>query len=339
MSAKISIIFPMLNGSPYLKRNLDSIKKLKNNSDIELIIVNNNSNDSSVEIINSYKDSLSINVINQKENIGFAKASNIGVLKAKGEFIFITNVDVIFPTNLFFEKLNAMYEKYKKTNEIIISPAMILERGGIHYFGAKIHALGFSYTKEIFKELPENIITKPTLRFSGGSFFMKRDAFISLGGFDQNFFIYYEDTDFSLRSIRNNMKIYSTQDPYLIHQDHELKLNSFKYYLLERNRFLFFAKNIEGFKKLIPYFLIVEFILLIHSILIRKFKFRIIMYCELIKNYKNIKRIRQKSRNEIKLIPFQKLSRKLDPCLIGDMKNKKFFEKFLNILNYFLKLI
>lgn len=336
---KISIIFAMLNGERFLNRCLDSIRNLSNLNEIEIVIINNNSTDNSLEIIRTYENELNINIINLEKNVGYAKASNLGVQNSKGEFIFITNVDVIYPTPDFFQKLLKIYNKYRQNKEIIISPAIVFEGDGIHYFGAKNHILGFSYTRDVHKKLPKTKIIRMTQRASGGSLFMKKSPFIELGGYDNLFFIYYDDTDLSLRWLRNGNVIYTTNDPFIIHQQHKMAFSDFKYYLLERNRFFLFFKNIDGFKKLIPFFLILEMIITFHSILIKKFRFRIRVYYELLSHRKYIKELRKKSRKKGRLLTFNQLSRKLDPILIGDLKNEKLYYKLLKMFNILLKWI
>jgi len=334
----ISIIFPSYNGEKFLNRNLDSIKKLSSINNIELIIVDNNSNDSSIKIIESYKNDIKIKLIKQEKNLGFAKACNIGARHAQGEFLFITNQDVIFnPT--FFEKILSLYKTYKKENELIISPALVFEGDGIHYFGAKIHFLGFAYTPEVGQEMPMKKIIKYTQRFSGGTFFIKRKIFLEMEGFDSIFFMYYEDTDLSLRFLRNGMKILTTNDPYLIHQKHEWKFSDFQYYLLERNRFIAFIKNIDNFKKVFPFFILTECIMLFHAIITKKIGLRTRIYYELIKHIKVIKELRAESRKKADLLSYQLLSRKLDPILLGGFQENKIFKDLLRLFNSILKLV
>ena len=151
---RVSIVFPSYNGVEYLKKNLDSIKNLENNDEIEVVIVDNMSIDSSINVIKSYEKDINIKLIKNKFNEGFAEACNSGVKNSNGEFIFITNQDVIFPPE-FFEKLANIYSTLKNKQEIVISPALIFENGKIHYFGAKNHFLGFSYTPETGEMLPK----------------------------------------------------------------------------------------------------------------------------------------------------------------------------------------
>jgi len=336
-NTKISIIFPLYNGKRFLTRNFNSITKLTNLDEIELIIIDNNSSDSSIEIIQSYKKKIDIKLINKNKNLGFAKASNIGATYAKGNYLFITNQDVIFEPN-FFLKLEKIYTMYKN-EEIVLSPALIFEDDGIHYFGAKIHFLGFSYTPEVMEKNPTNKIIKETQRLSGGSLFIKKKTFLDIGGFDPIFFMYYEDTDLSLRFMRNGIRIITTNDPYLIHQKHDWKFSNFQYFLLERNRYISIFKNIDNIKKLFPYFIISEFILIFHSIISKFFRFKIRIYYELLTHRKVIKKIRNESRKKAKFLSYQKLSKELDPILLGVFQDNILFRKFLKMFNSLLRQI
>ena len=337
---KISIIFPSYNGEKYLVQNLNSIKNLNNSENIELIIVDNNSKDLSIEIIESYKNSLNINLIKEESNLGFSKACNIGVANAKSEFIFITNQDVAFPPD-FFQKLIPIYYNYNHKHEILISPALVFEgpRKEIDYFGAKNHVLGFSYTAEHKDPLPTESIVKLTQRGSGGTLFMRKKLFLDMGGFDNSLFMYYEDTDFSMRLLRQNIKIYTTNDPYLIHLKKKKIMSDFRYYLLERNRYITFAKNIDNFKKLLPYFILSEIMLIFQSIISKKFKLRVRIYYELFSRIKSLKIIRENSKKEANLLSLQNLSNVLDSVLIENSRNNKMFKKFLDLFNFVLKRI
>lgn len=333
---KISIVFPSYNGERFLKRNLESIKLLDNLDEIELVIIDNRSNDSTVNVIKDFEDLINIKLIKNHLNEGFAEACNLGVSNCNGDFVFITNQDVIFPSN-FFTKLKEIYFEYKIKHEIIISPALIFETGKIHYFGAKNHLLGFSYTPELGEIMPPKRIIKPTQRFSGGTLFIKKDFFQQMGGFEKEFFMYYEDTDFSLRLMRNGNTIYTTNDPYLIHQKKCQIMNKLQYFFLERNRFLIIIKNFEDIYKIMPYLLITEIIMLVHSLFVKKFKLRLKIYCELLHKFKSYKRLREESKKKYSLIPYNKLSRKLDPILLGNLQKLKVFKKILSLFNKLIK--
>jgi len=329
----ISIIFPSFNGEDVLYKNLHSIQNLINLNEIELVVIDNNSEDSTKTFLKSFKE-LDINFIEQKSNLGFAKACNIGVLHSKGKFIFITNQDVIFP-NDFFVILLKLFKKLKYSKDIILCPSIVfLGNNGINYFGAKIHFLGFSYTPEMYQEIPKKELTFRTLKAAGSSMFLTKELFLNLNGFDPYFFMYQEDTDFSLRALRNNIPIFTTNKTILVHQKTSFKLNDLSYYYIERNRFLCIFKNLDSLKKLIPFLILSELLLLFHSILIKKIKIRLLIYKYLIQNYKIIKKIRFNSFNCInrKVKRFE-LNSNLDSSIFGRSLSNN------NILNFLLKLL
>jgi GT2 family glycosyltransferase len=333
----ISIIFPSFNGENYIKRNLESIQQLSNLDEIELVIIDNNSCDSSREIIESYNN-IDIKLINLDNNLGFAQACNIGAIKANGRYLFITNQDMIFPKD-FFVKLFDVFKKLEGKNDIILCPAAVfLDEKTINYFGAKIHFLCFSYTPKMNQIISKEESTFKTLKAAGGCMFIKKKVFLELNGFDTYFFMYHEDTDFSLRANRNNIHAYTTNATKIIHQKRDFKLSDFTYYYIERNRYICIFKNLENLRKLVPYILITELMLIIQSFVINKLKVRFKIYKFFIQNYKIIKEFRNNETNcKYPKLKKHELSHNLDPILMGEIgERNKILKLMLRILNLVL---
>ncbi len=106
---KVSIIVPVYNVYPYLRKCLDSLvnQTLK---EIEIIIVNDGSLDNSQEIIDEYKKKYKNIKAYKKENGGLSSARNTGLKKARGEYIAFVDSDDYVELD--------MYEKmYKKALE------------------------------------------------------------------------------------------------------------------------------------------------------------------------------------------------------------------------------
>ncbi|MFX0025475.1 MAG: glycosyltransferase family 2 protein, partial [Candidatus Hermodarchaeota archaeon] len=163
--------------------------------------------------------------------------------------------------------------------------------------------------------------------------------FLEMGGFDKEFFMYYEDTDLSLKIFKNGNPIYTTNDPYLIHQKKYQTMNNMQYFFLERNRYLILLKNVSNLYKLLPIIIVTEFILLFHSIFIKKFKLRLKIYIELLKKIKCYRHLRKLAKKENRLMPYQFLSRDLDPILLGKLGKLKVFRKLLVFFNKLLKYV
>ncbi len=338
LEPKISIIFPSYNDEKIIRDNLNSLEKLINRQEIEIVIVDNNSQDSTKEVVRSFIN-LNINLIDLDYNSGFAKACNIGALNANGKYIFITNQDMIFPSD-FFQLLVPLFEKLEKKNgDLILCPASVFVDGkSINYFGAKIHFLGFSYTPNMNYDLPSQIQTFKTLKVAGGAMFLKKHTFLQLNGFDTFFFMYHEDTDFSLKAFRNNINVYTTNLTKIFHQKYDFNLSDFTYYYIERNRYICIAKNLEKLRELIPHIIVTELMLFLQALLIKKVKVRLRVYKFFIQNRTTIKQIRNHEKNkQPPKIQKHYLSRNLDPILMGEIgKNNKVLGFLLKLINFFL---
>ena len=113
---KVSVIIPVYNVEKYLKQCLDSIvnQTLK---DIEIICIDAGSTDGSVGIIKEYqlKDNR-IDVVLSEEHFDAGAARNIGLEKAKGEYLAILDSDDFFNLNM----LNDAYNRAKKDDSDIV---------------------------------------------------------------------------------------------------------------------------------------------------------------------------------------------------------------------------
>jgi len=332
----ISIIFPSFNGEKVIRRNLDSIKNLSNISDIEILIIDNNSTDSTKKIINSF-NTLNISQIQMNSNLGFAKACNIGVKESLGHYIFITNQDVIFPIEFFEVTLELFLNLEEKFGELILCPAIVFTNNTINYFGGKIHYSCISYTPKMYLQMPEEIQILKTIKVSGCSMFLRKQTFLDLNGFDSKFFMYKEDIDLGLRAIRKNIKVYTTNKVQLIHQKRHMILDDFSYYFLERNRYLCLVKHIKKLKKIIPFLIFIELILLIQSILEKKIHNKIKTYKFILFNFKKLKRIRQNS-NRDTMLDKSYFNYKFDPITLGKFKTNRLMILALKLINLLSKL-
>jgi glycosyltransferase involved in cell wall biosynthesis len=122
MTPKVSVIIPVYNTEPYLKRCLDSVcnQTLK---DIEIICVNDGSTDNSLEILQGYeKVDGRIKVVDFERNKGVSIARNTGIDAAQGEYIGFVDSDDYIDLD-FYEKL---YEKAIENDADIVKGNMVV---------------------------------------------------------------------------------------------------------------------------------------------------------------------------------------------------------------------
>lgn len=213
----VSIIIVNYNTCKLTVKCIDSICEKTIGISYEIIMVDNASTDKSVECIK--KAYPFIKIIENKENLGFGKANNLGVEMADGKYIFLLNSDTILLNNapkLFFDfcELNNLRkvvvgsELYNTSNEIIHSynrfPTMLsvlFEPVLRRYKSRTIQA-----------EYPINVDY-----VTGADLFMQKKLFQDIGGFDKNIFLYYEETDLQKRMSEIGVERLIINTPRIVH--------------------------------------------------------------------------------------------------------------------------
>ena len=190
MSApKVSIIIVNYNGKELLQKCLDSLLKV-NYDNFEIILVDNNSTDGTVEFIT--KNYPSLIIIKLDSNKGFAEPNNVAAKISKGKYLLFLNNDTVVTPNFISEMVKVM-ETDKK---IAICQSLLLKPdGSIDSSGDFIDNLGVVYnSKTKIDEIREVSSAR------GASMLVRSDIFEKLDGFDQKFFITFEDVDLCWRS-------------------------------------------------------------------------------------------------------------------------------------------
>ena len=117
MKKKIAVVIVTFNGKIWLKKNLNSL--LNSNYPIDIIIVDNASTDKSISTIEEFS---TVELIQNKENLGFGKANNIGIdvaLKKGADAVFLLNQDTWIYENTISSLVEALFEN---SNLGIVSP-------------------------------------------------------------------------------------------------------------------------------------------------------------------------------------------------------------------------
>lgn len=222
MSNLVSIIIVNYNNRQDIHRALTSLRQ--NNPDLycEIIIVDNNSEDGSPQFIKeNFPD---IVLIENKENVGFGRANNQAVQHAKGEYLVFMNPDA----RILEGKVVDMVEFMETHSRVgFLGPKTVWPDGQRQISAAEFLGLGAAFGHHLhlnvffppwFKKLllPFGIFLGKSARshlfvyrdvkepqkvdWLGGAFLMvRRKTFEDLGGFDEDYFLYFEDQDLALR--------------------------------------------------------------------------------------------------------------------------------------------
>ena len=229
----VSVIVLNYNAGELLLNCIESIKKsvYKN---LEVIVVDNISTDKSQEICKEkYPD---IKLIQNDENFGYCEGNNIGIRKARGDFIMILNPDTIVEPNCIRELIFA----HEKLGEGLYQPKILSlnEKQVLQSTGNMLHVFGFGYAKDKGKkdeEVDEEI--KKIGYASGTCLFTSRNVLEKVGLLDSFLFLYHDDLDLGWRASQIGINSYYVPKSKIYHvESYSLKWSAKKFYWLERNR-------------------------------------------------------------------------------------------------------
>ncbi len=200
MKTKVSIIFPTHNGWEDTKACLESIAKLDYSQEkIEVIVIDNASTDKTVSLIRKHFPQ--VKLLPQKKNLGFAKAVNLGIKKAKSRYLFITNNDVVFDKGY----LRILVNFLQNNPEVGIVGGKVYyqkPKNKIVFAGAK-----FNFYTGLLKLGPTPNKISKTDWVPGCNMLIRQKVINKIGPFDEKFFFYFEDLDLCLRAKRAGYKI------------------------------------------------------------------------------------------------------------------------------------
>ncbi len=203
---KVSIVIPTYNNWNLTANCLKSIYKVKNKTNFELLIIDNGSTDETVkglkEFSNRHKN---IKVILNENNLGFAKANNIGAKAAKNNLLLFLNNDTVVTDYWLDELVNT-----SDNEKVGIAGAKLLYPGTNN-----IQHAGVVIADQPQKIFPYHIFANEEKDFrisnfiqeyqavTGACLLIKKDLFIQVNGFDENFINGYEDVDlcFKIREL------------------------------------------------------------------------------------------------------------------------------------------
>jgi len=229
----VSVIVLNYNAGELLLNCIESIKKSAYKN-LEIIVVDNISTDKSQKICKEkYPD---IKLIQNDENFGYCEGNNIGIRKAKGDFIMILNPDTIVEPNCIRELIFA----HEKLGEGLYQPKILSlnEKQVLQSTGNMLHVFGFGFAKDKGRKdegIGEEI--KKIGYASGTCLFTSRNVLDKVGLLDSFLFLYHDDLDLGWRASQIGINSYYVPKSKIYHvESYSLKWSAKKFYWLERNR-------------------------------------------------------------------------------------------------------
>lgn len=269
----IDIVIVNWNSGDLLSRCIDAIFT-KANEDllVGVYIIDNNSTDTSLQALPAHHK---LHIIQNTVNAGFSKACNQGFRLSTAPFVLLLNPDTVLMETTLADCISCMQAQ----KEIDILGCQLLnDEGEITPTCARFpkpiryvyHALGLStFAPKRFH--PPTLMTDWNHKESrmvdqvmGAFMFIRREIFEKIGYFDERFFVYYEELDYSLRlKIAGGKSFYNSQIQ-AIHSGMGTteKVKAFRLFLSLRSRLQYAKKHFSlgGYIIVIVFSCVVEFI-------------------------------------------------------------------------------
>ena len=235
---RATIIIVNYNSADDLLRCLNSLQADPCSADYELLVVDNASTDGSRQQIASRFPGITL--LHSDTNLGFGGANNLAASHARGDYIAFLNPDTIVEPG-WLESLLRALEANPRAGLATSKILLLDDPQRINTAGNDMHLTGLTLCRGMGQPATELSQPARVSAISGAAFAMRRNLFQQLGGFDADFFMYFEDTDLSLRArLAGYDCLYVPHS--IVYHDYELRFGPHKTYYEERNRYLMLLK-------------------------------------------------------------------------------------------------
>jgi GT2 family glycosyltransferase len=240
----VTVLVLNYNSLRDLPDNLQSLQQLDYPEDRhELLLVDNDSEDSSLSWVREHYPQ--VRIVKTGGNLGYAGGNNAGVRAAQGEWVAILNPD----TRVQPDWLRALVRPaLGGSNVASVASRMLAWQGDTLDFGdAAINFMGWGCQPGYGTlRLDDYLAEKPLIFACGGAMLVHRDRFLDAGGFDEDYFAYFEDVDLGWRLWLLGHQVTYAPQAIVFHRHHgawEEVANAKRWLLAERNTLFTIVKN------------------------------------------------------------------------------------------------
>jgi GT2 family glycosyltransferase len=234
----LSIIIPVYNSLKYTRKCLKSLLNVlyvDGISEYEIFVIDNASDDETAQYLKSL-NIRGIKSIFNKENLGYAKANNIGVNEAKGKYVIFLNNDTV----VYRDWANVLMHAMENDKGIwgigskCLYPDNTIQHAGFVFGDDKIPF-------HIYRGYPGYFFAankvKEYMAVTSASFIMRRKDFMGIGGYCEDYKNGFEDVDLCMRIKLEKKKVLYHPASKIVHFESKSK-NRFQCEMLNRKLFL-----------------------------------------------------------------------------------------------------
>lgn len=259
---QISVVIVNYNVRYFLEHCLSSVVRAAEGMDVEIFVVDNQSTDDSVEMV--MKKFPQVTLIANLENVGFARANNMAVQKATGNYILYLNPDTIVPEDCFQSCFTYM-EEHSDVGalgcRLIDGKGQFLPESKRGFPSASVAFLKIIGLSSLFKKsrffnryhlgyLHEHSINDVDV-LVGCFMFCRKTVIDETKGFDEDYFMYGEDIDLSYKIKKAGYRnVYFPKVTVIHYKGESTSKGSLNYVKMFYKAMIIFAKkHLESGKK------------------------------------------------------------------------------------------
>lgn len=258
-STNISVIIPTYNSWVTLKNCINSIQKQTLKS-LEIIVVDNGSTDGTSQRVKKFFPK--VKLISLKRNTGVTGGRNMGIRKSSpsSDYLFFFDHDMVAERGMLYQLVKVA----QRSSSIgIVTPKIYYfeDKKRIWSAGTLINLWTGKITFRGGKDLGQYEKTEE-VQIAPAAMLVRKEVIRKVGGFDDRYFLTYEDTDFCFRAKEKGFKIFYVPTSLAFHkispkpEDEADRLLS-RAYWVGRNRVIFmkkFGRNFFIFLLFVPFF-------------------------------------------------------------------------------------
>jgi GT2 family glycosyltransferase/glycosyltransferase involved in cell wall biosynthesis len=244
----VSVVVLNYNGLKHLEKCFTSLLALDYPQDrLELLLADNGSSDASLDYMREHFPT--VRLVETGGNLGFAGGNNYGAEHATGEYVAFLNNDTRVEPDWLSEMVHSVLRDSDRG--VVCTSSLMLDWSGekIDFQAGALNFHGFGFQPSYGQPVAGRDIQPRELLFAcGGSMLIQRDVFLEVGGFDPDFFAFFEDVDLGWRLWVLGYSVTLTPTAITYHRHHGSfsAIPSHRTYLLyERNALYAIYKNYE----------------------------------------------------------------------------------------------
>lgn len=205
---EISVLIPAYNGASWIAETLNRLAPAAGGAPFEAVVVDNASGDETVSIAQKIAG---VQVLRNETNLGFSRAVNRAAAAARGKVLVVINQDLHLQPNSL--KIMALF---LASNNAVAGGALSYPDGAEQPSCGPFPTLAGTVGRLMLpRRMRKYRLTRPDTNepqpvdwVTGAFVGFRRELFDAVGGFDEDYFMYYEDVDFCLRARRAGFPSY-----------------------------------------------------------------------------------------------------------------------------------